>query len=202
MEYSKTYIEVGGNQGQHTQRFVHPGARLFVFEPVQELYFKLWEKYKDNSNVLVIPFAVDEVEQVATFFVAGQKDWGCSSLNQFNDNLNQVWPGRTDFTVTHSYNVMTIRLDSFCRMYGIDKIDYLWIDAQGHDFKVIKSLGEKIKDVKEGRCEAAMEVELYKNTDNQYTNIVSYLENRNFKTAVKPDNSGIKAECDILFTKN
>ena len=202
MEYNRTFIEVGGNQGQHTDKFVHPDARLFVFEPVQELYYRLWEKYKGNKNVVVVPFAVDEVQEVKPFFVAGQKDWGCSSLNEFNEDLDQKWPGRTDFKVTHSYNVLTIRLDTFCEMYNISKIDYLWIDAQGHDFKVLKSLGDKLENVVEGRCEAAMNVELYKNTDNQYENIVKYLESKNFKTNITPDRSGIKAECDVMFTKN
>jgi len=197
----KTIIEVGGNQGQHTRDFVKPGTRVFVFEPVQELYIKLWERYKDNDNVHILPFAIDEEQQAKVFNVAGQSDWGCSSLNEFSDNLDKTWPGRTDFKVTHKYSVLTIRLDTFCDIYGIDSIDYLWIDAQGHDFKVLKSLGEKLDAVKEGRCEAAYKVELYKNTDNLYTNIVDYLKERNFNTTIKIDSSRVGAECDVIFSK-
>lgn len=198
----KTVIEVGGNQGQHTKNFISDNTRLFVFEPVQELYYKLWDRYKHNKNVTVVPFAIDDKETIRTFYVAGQSDWGCSSLNEFNDNLESKWPGRKDFKVTHSYNVLTIRLDTFCELYQINSIDYIWIDAQGHDFKVLKSLGDKLKDVKEGRCEAAMEVELYKNAENKYTDIVEYLSKNNFNTTIKPDSSGIKAECDIIFKQN
>lgn len=197
----KTIIEVGGNQGQHTRDFVKLGTRVFVFEPVQELYIKLWERYKDNDNVHILPFAIDEEQQAKVFNVAGQSDWGCSSLNEFSDNLDKTWPGRTDFKVTHKYSVLTIRLDTFCDIYGIDSIDYLWIDAQGHDFKVLKSLGEKLDLVKEGRCEAAYKVELYKNTDNLYTNIVDYLKERNFNTTIKIDSSRVGAECDVIFSK-
>lgn len=196
----KTIIEVGGNQGQHTRLFVNPDTRLFVFEPVQELYYNLWNTYKHNSNVTIVPFAVDEDANIKKFNVAGQKDWGCSSLNEFSDNLETNWPGRDDFKFTHSYNVMTIRLDTFCELYSIDEIDYLWIDAQGHDFKVIKSLGDSIRKVKEGRCEAALNVELYKNTNNQHQLITKYLHNYGFKTQIKPDTSRIDAECDVIFT--
>lgn len=197
----KTIIEVGGNQGQHTKNFVTPNTRVFVFEPVQELYIKLWEKYKDNNNVHILPFAVDEEQGVKIFNVAGQSDWGCSSLNEFSDNLDKVWPGRTDFKVTHRYAVLTMRLDTFCEIYAIDSIDYLWIDAQGHDFKVLKSLGDKLSIVKEGRCEAAHRVELYKNTDNLYTNIVDYLKEHEFNTTIKIDSSPVGAECDVIFKK-
>lgn len=197
----KTIIEVGGNQGQHTSQFVKPDTRVFVFEPVFELYSKLWVRYKDNPNVHILPFAIDEEQTTKTFNVAGQNDWGCSSLNEFSDNLNTTWPGRTDFKITHKYSVLTLRLDSFCSIYNIDSIDYLWIDAQGHDFKVLRSLGDRLATVKEGRCEAAMEVNLYKNTDNQYSSIVKYLDERNFNTVVKPDTSGIKAECDVIFSR-
>ena len=197
----KTIIEVGGNLGQHTRQFVSPDTQLFVFEPVVELYYKLWDRYKSNPNVLILPFAIDEKCSIQKFNVAAVpgESWGVSSLNEFSDDLEITWPGRKDFKFTHSYMVPTLRLDTFCELYGITSIDYLWVDAQGHDFKVLKSLGSMITSVKEGRCEAAYKVKLYKNTDNQHSKITQYLSQFNFTTQTSPDSTG--AECDILFSK-
>jgi len=201
MSTTKTVIEVGGNQGQHTGQFVKPDTQLYCFEPVQELAHSLWQKYRHEPNVVIVPFAIDTESAIRQFNVAGQKDWGCSSFHEFSDNLDKDWPGRTDFKFTHSYNVLTIRLDTFCELYNIETIDYLWIDAQGHDFQVLKSLGEKIKNVKAGRCEASNNVKLYKDVDNSRESIQSYLHANKFNTEIRVDSSPVGAECDVHFTR-
>lgn len=195
----KVHIEVGSNWGKDTDSYINDETLVYCFEPAQELYYSLWQKYKDNPNVMVLPFAVDIESSVKRFNVQGAHDWGCSSLNEYNDSLDERWPNRptNEFIFTHSYNVFTIRLDQFLDLYNIKQIDYLWIDAQGHDFKVLQSLGEKIHIVKEGRCEVAGRCELYKNTDNTYDNVSRYLTERGFGIAGNPESY----ECDIGFWK-
>jgi hypothetical protein len=125
---------------------------------------------------------------------------GCSSLNNFNPDINNIWP-RPDFNFDESYSVPTITLYDFINLYKIDYIDYLWIDAQGHDFNVLKSLKDKINIVKEGRCEASHNVSLYDGVDNNFQNIINYLKDNDFECSVELDHSGIGAECDIIFKK-
>ena len=100
-------------------------------------------------------FAVDIKNSFQTFNIAGQWDWGCSSLYEFSDDIESKWPNRPDFKKTHSYTVPTITLYDFCNLYGIDKIDFLHIDAQGSDYNVLLSLKDKISIVKEGTIEVA-----------------------------------------------
>lgn len=47
------------------------------------------------------------------FNIAGQADWGCSSLLEFSNGLDKTSPGRTDLKVTDTITVNTIRLDTF-----------------------------------------------------------------------------------------
>jgi len=94
---------------------------------------------------------------------------------------------------------MTIRLDTFLELYDINHIDYLWIDAQGSDFNVLQSLGNKIRIVKEGKCEGSERVNLYKNIDNNSRNIAQYLQQHGFSTLIQP--IGLGQESDIHFKK-
>ena len=196
----KIYIEVGSNEGTDTTKFISEDSVVFCFEPIAELAYKLWQKFKHN-NVIVLPFAVDIDNSFKQFNIAGHSNQGCSSLNKFKNNIHEVWPGRPDFNFTESYVVPTIRLDSFIHMYNITKIDYIWIDAQGHDFNVLKSLGNNLSIVQEGRCEAAYNIPLYEGVDNYYQNIIEFLHKNDFKTDIQLDMSGLGAECDVIFTR-
>lgn len=198
----KIYIEVGSNKGTDTEKFVNDDSIVYCFEPSMELAFELWKKYQNSDNVIILPFAIDIENGFKKFNVAGTSNWGCSSLNYFDKKINEKWPGRPDFIFTHSYVVPTITLYDFINLYDIKYVDYLWIDAQGHDFNVIKSLKEKIKIVKEGRCEAAHNVSLYENVNNDYKKIINYLNQQNFETNIELDRSGFGAECDIYFRRN
>lgn len=193
----KTYIEVGANWGTDSDKFITADSRLFCFEPAQEVYYELWKKHKDKPNVMILPFAVDIESSIKRFNVQGAYDWGCSSLHDYNDKLDERWPNRPsdEFIFTHSYNVFTIRLDQFFSLYNITQVDYLWIDAQGNDFRVIQSAGDMISIVKEGKCEAAGTCELYKNTDNTFHNIQSYLAKHNFSASGNPE----AYETDVVF---
>lgn len=202
MNDKKIYIEVGSNSGSDTTRFISNDSIVYCFEPAMELAFKLWTQHKDNDNVVVIPFAIDTESSIKKFNVAGINNWGCSSLNNFSPDIHTKWPNRPDFKFTHSYVVPTISLYDFVNVYKIDKIDYLWIDAQGHDFNVIKSLRDKLAIVKEGRCEAAYNVRLYDSIDNDHNHITEYLNRNGFSTTIEYDKSKICAECDIHFKQN
>jgi FkbM family methyltransferase len=211
----KVFIEVGANTGGDTQRFIQPDSIVYCFEPVGELAFGLWEKYKHEDGVIVLPIAIDDTNTIKQFNVAGHGDpydlgngtgsWGNSSFHEFNDGVEAEWKEkgthRGDFVHTHSYSVPTITLLDFVNIYNIDEVEYLWIDAQGHDFTVIKSLGDKLSIIKEGRCEATHNLQLYQ-VDNYYKDIVNYLTQRGFKCEVSLDNSGFGAECDIHFRRN
>ena len=95
--------------------------------------------------------------------------------NEFNPNINELWPGRRDFNMIEYIDVDVIRLDDFIKSEGIESIDFLHIDAQGSDLKVLQSLGTEVHKVKAGRCEAANTVELYKDVDNSANSIMKHL---------------------------
>lgn len=197
----RTVVEVGANWGGDTAKFAkEKNTRVFAFEPTPELFEHLSNTYSSYNRVTILPYAVDEEEGNAIFNIAGTGDWGCSSLYSFDPEIHDKWEGRPDFHFTNQVTVQKIRLDNFIDEYAIDSIDYLWIDAQGNDFRVLKSLGEKVSIVKEGKCEGAYTVDLYINTENHVNDISSWLNENGFKYKIVPDNVG--KEADVHFWRS
>jgi FkbM family methyltransferase len=200
----KTIIEIGANRGTDTQRLLaeYPDAIIYAFEPTHELLVHyLWPIAAQNKRLNIVPFAVDNCNIFTTFNIAGQGDWGCSSLYEFADDLSSKWPNRPDFNKSHEYTVPTITMYDFCHLYNIDSIDHLHIDTQGNDFNCLLSFKEKINIVKSGRCEVAGKTELYKNTNNTYKNVYPWLREQNFNVR-SGDNPEIAHEVDLFFDKN
>jgi FkbM family methyltransferase len=198
----KIKIEVGANKGTETKELASDGSIVYAFEPTHELLIEyLWPLSRENKNIRILPFAVDSENSFKQFNVAGHWDWGCSSLYEFSDNLKETWPGRVDFSNTHSYIVPTITLYDFCELYKIETIHFLHIDAQGNDFNVLKSLKDKISIVNEGVIEASKNVELYKNTNNKVDTIKEYLKLNGFEIINETINDAVEAEVNIYFKK-
>lgn len=197
----KTVIEVGMNDGRDTNiHLTQPDMILYGFEPTLELVARLHQMYRNDPRVKIIPLAVDIENRFATFNIAAWQDWGCSSLNEFTDNVSERWNG-FNFYFTGKQPVMTIRLDDFCRMHGIEQIDYLWIDAQGSDFNVLKSLGSYIDIVKEGKVEVSYNVPLYKNIDNTYSSVSEWLTSKGFVFDEEYDNDLFRTEANLYFRR-
>lgn len=195
----KTVIEVGANWGNDTKRMANNNTVLYAFEPTPQLVEHLVQMFESNPNVHIIDAAVDEEEGTAKFNIAGTRDWGCSSLHDFTDDIHDQWLDRPDFHVTETCTVNKVRLDNFINDNRIEKVDYLWIDAQGNDFRVLKSLGDKIDIVDSGKCEGALTVALYKNIENHVDDICSWLTEKGFVCKVVPDN--VNKEADVHFKR-
>ncbi|MBL8628218.1 MAG: FkbM family methyltransferase [Rhodospirillaceae bacterium] len=170
----KAIFDIGANDGADGLRLAsqNPEIRVYAFEPTPELIPIIQAEKKkietlsgrrlDNHHL--IQKAVADFNGTASFNVAGQKNWGCSSLFEFESGLEVTWPGRTDFKVTHTINVEVTRLDEFCEAEGITQIPYLHCDTQGADLAVLKGLGKYRACLEQGIIEVAASryVALYK----------------------------------------
>lgn len=166
----KYLFDVGAHWGQdsldRTQN--DPSVICYAFEPTPELAENL-RRGAESRNIKdryrVFETAISDFDGEADFHMVND-DTGSASLNEFSDNLDKTWPGRTDFVVRASKKVNVYRLDTWLSIYApeITEIDHLHIDAQGSDLAVLKGLGEKLKIVKTGVVEVPQseEVRLYK----------------------------------------
>lgn len=179
----ETMFDIGANSGEVGIEFLNRGYRVFAFEPTPELCDIIIKKTKDREYYYLIQAAVSDFNGRAKFNIAGQSDWGCSSLYEFSDHIEKTWPGRTDLKVTEERNVHVISLRDFIINNNITEIDYYHCDIQGNDLKVLKSLGDTIRVIKKGAIEVSADIDtaLYNGPDNTLEHAQWYLENMGFK---------------------
>jgi FkbM family methyltransferase len=199
----KVKFNIGANNGDGLTDMATDDSIVYAFEPTRELLIKfLWPIQDKHDNIFVFPHAIDIENGFKHFNIAGNGDWGCSSLHEFSDDLNEKWKGSWNFKMTHSYTVPTITLYDFCNMYNITEIDFLHCDTQGNDFNVLKSLGNKIGIIKEGVVEVAMEVDLYKNVNNRIEDVTEFLISNGFQIIKIEQNDPYDAEINLHFKRN
>lgn len=197
----KILFDVGANFGTSSIGIAKsdPNTFVYAFEPTPELILYLKSKTIGLKNYTVVGKAVSDYEGSATFNVAGQADWGCSSLLEFSDKSRTEWPGRTDFVVTKQIQVGVIRLDNFIIQNKIDVIDYFHCDTQGSDLDVLYGLGEKISIIKEGTIEAAAKQDILYKNQNTVMECVEFLKMNNFEVISVSSNDPIFNEANIHF---
>ena len=72
-------------------------------------------------------------------------------------------------------------MDSFILKNEISKIDYLKIDTQGYDLKVLHGLGQLISIVNEGTMEAAAKESILYEGQNTQNDSIQFLESNGFE---------------------
>jgi FkbM family methyltransferase len=164
----RTIVQVGAHSGDNAwitacRQFGH---KFYMFEPNPKRVAELQQKAAGSATVFVIPKAVSVVEGHATFNIANEDD--CSSLLPFAEDVNKTWVHEwhpyKKFEMVEQVDVEVVRLDSFMKSQEIETIDFLIIDAQGEDLRVVESLGERVKDVKKIQMEINIFAPLYQNS--------------------------------------
>ena len=206
----KIMFDVGANYGFSSIEFISKNRDYicFAFEPTPKLAQHLRNesaKKQINDRYYVVEKAVADYNGHSTFNIAGQRDWGCSSLLEFSDNLNKTWPGRNDFKVTESITVEVITLSRYIEEMSplpINIINYFHCDTQGMDIKVLKGMGKYIELIQEGVIEVAANstVQLYKNQHTKF-DAVQFLEKNNFKITKEQKNDVYGNEFNLFFKR-
>lgn len=138
------WIDVGAHLGEYSigPAKSNPSLLVYAFEPNLSLALR---HSGILPNYIVIPMAVSEQDGCAEFFI--NRDDAASSLLPLDTEGVRRWHGGDRLMVERKVSVPTIRLDTFMRMADIQHVDFLKIDAQGADLSVVKSAGDRIKDI-------------------------------------------------------
>jgi FkbM family methyltransferase len=191
-------FDVGANDGSSCYPLCSEDSVVYAFEPTPQL-IREYLLPRASDKYVVIPKAVSDFDGKTIFNIAGQADWGCSSLNNFSDKLHDTWPGRDDFKVTEKITVDVTRMDTFIEENGINHVHYLHCDTQGSDLKVLKSFGKYINIIESGVVEAYEKNPLYQESDNNKEAIIKFLEDHNFMITDITSNDSHNNEVNIHF---
>jgi FkbM family methyltransferase len=135
-----TLVEVGAFKGHDTIRLATalPESNVYAFEPVPELYEALVTATKDYSNITPIQAAVSDRDGIMPLYVA-QKPSGkttqASSLQKPKERLKH-----SPIAFPKVIMVPTVNLATWAATEGINTIDLLWLDTQGHEMTILASI--------------------------------------------------------------
>lgn len=121
-------LDVGAHFGESFLKYLNDEWNVYAFEPDPNPVKKSKLNKLRSDNLKLYDFAVSDESNKLLPFYSSEESTGISSLSAF--------------TVGHKLikNVKTITLRDFLLIEGIDKIDYLKIDTEGHDLFVLKGL--------------------------------------------------------------
>ena len=194
---SRVWIDVGAYEGEATRQAALDDPQLVVhaFEPFPALYRGL---ARAPDNYVVHAMAVSDKDGLAPFRI--NRFAAASSLLSLDEAARQAWIDGDLLVEEREIIVPTVRLDTFINEARIAEVEFLKIDAQGTDFAVIRSAGDRLRDIMEIKLEVAVTPsQLYRGAATKET-IVAYLEERGFSLA-KTERQSHDQEENLTFLR-
>lgn len=119
-------FDVGAHKGESLYPFLSRDWRVFSFEPDIFLFNALKQNYGEHPLLTLENIALsDEIVEQADWFTTAESS-GAGSLRPFTNN----------HYLAGSVSVTT--LEKVINSNGVTKIDFLKIDAEGFDYKVLR----------------------------------------------------------------
>lgn len=148
-------FDVGANLGQSADIYLadFPDARIWSFEPSRSTFERLQDRFKTEQRVTCVNSAFSDRSGTADMELA-KKSHLRRLIADGADGEELDAPKET---------VILTTVDSFCAKEGIDRIDYMKIDTEGHESQVL----EGARHMLENNAIAMIELELGMNPDNR-----------------------------------
>lgn len=129
----QTILDVGANTGQSAAEFAtrFPSATIISFEPIRAAFELLEANSAKYSRVTCVNMALGATSGTATMRSAG------------TSTANRI-VGNTVLAADMAEEVPIETGDAFCAARNIRKVDFLKIDAEGHDFEVLKGFTQML----------------------------------------------------------
>lgn len=175
-QVKRVWIDVGAHLGEGTldAALRDPNLLVFAFEPNWELARQIMGR---AANFVVLPMATSDTDGFSEFFINARD--GASSLARMEESGTAHWKD-SKFVVKSTVVVQTIRLDTFMDLTKLRMIDYLKIDAEGLDLRVVQSAGDRMLDIKKIMLEVDIGPDrLYQGAPG-HDEVVDFMINRGF----------------------
>ncbi len=188
---------MGAHEGETTFPFAAADSSLLVyaFEPNLQAASRIMGKLR---NYVVLPIAIAERDGSAQLQVNVYEQ--ASSLLRADAEGLEHWVSEQEFRVTGAVTVPTMRLDTFMNGAGLAAVDFLKIDAQGLDLEVVKSAGDRLKDVARVQLEAtAVSYRQYEGAPAR-SMIVEYMESKGFRLT-REESQSHGQEVNLTFSR-
>jgi FkbM family methyltransferase len=172
-----------------------PKGHVHSFEPVPDIFKHLKHNTRRFSNISTYQLALSNENGKSSMFVSSGDSDASSSLLMPTGHLKN----HPDVYFNDTTEVRTLTLDSWAGENKIEKVDFLWLDMQGFEFKMLAASGGILEKVKAIHTEVSMN-ETYKGAP-LYAEFRKWLEERGFRTAAEAIPAGTDMG-NALFVRN
>jgi FkbM family methyltransferase len=137
-------FDVGANIGTYSllsyDIFDRENVMIFSFEPSIHTYKTLVENTQHIDAIRPINIGFGEISEKLKLYSSGKESVFASVYNLNNQYLS--------FKDEYSEEIIITTIDSFCKDFKIESIDFLKIDIEGHELYALKGAKELIKNNK------------------------------------------------------
>lgn len=140
------YIEIGTSDFETLVEIMPENYKGLSVEPIVEYLNKL----KTKPNNTKVNLAISDTDgSVKIYYVAESDirqynlpDWvkGCNSINTPHPSVYSFLKENFTTDLISSREVDVLSFGSFVKQFAISSVDFLKIDTEGHDFKILRSM--------------------------------------------------------------
>lgn len=126
-------FDVGANVGEYTKLLIDcfgNTAMIYSFEPSKKTFAKLENNIKIRENIKLFNMGFGDKKEQAELFMDGDESGLASIYQRRLDHFN--------IKMNKKETVLIETLDNFCQDNNIDHIDFLKLDVEGHEVKVLE----------------------------------------------------------------
>ena len=137
---SPVVFDVGANVGHYSLclRDCLPTARIHAFEPARRVYAQLASSITEalaDGQIKPHNFGFSDSERTVEFYSYTIEGSDASVLSSIDQRLpTQV----IDVKTQSSEEIQVRTIDGFCEAEGIDRIDFLKLDVEGHELSALR----------------------------------------------------------------
>jgi FkbM family methyltransferase len=141
VEAGDIVFDVGAHFGFFSYYAVQKGAKeVYAFEP-NPYVFEILKKHAEMWSDKIKPYqlALSEKNGEADLFISGELGTISTMLENREKSILKF------YKYNKKVKVKTMTLDSFCKEYNVERVDFIKIDTEGSEREIIKGAKETIK---------------------------------------------------------
>lgn len=133
-----TIFDVGANVGDWTEMVLEsqPTANVHAFEPMPETFQKYVNLIHPDTRVMPNPFGLSDACEIRDMLFDHNNDKLTTPCLELFRNVPEI------------RSLIMVDGQSYCASRKIETIDFLKIDTEGHEYKVLKGFGEVLEQKK------------------------------------------------------
>ena len=172
-----TVLDVGARSGfENHWKYYKDQITLLGFEPDAKECSRLNAKYA-GKNKMFFPVALGNDKTIRTFYITSAP--GSSGFLEPDMRIMKRFPDETNLAVKKSIKIETVDFDSFSKGINLETPDFIKLDVEGFELRVLEGA---IKIIKGSVIGISCEVEFFQTHKNQpvFSDVDTFLRTRGF----------------------